>query len=339
MALQRNFLIQPHLLLYKYMKTYSPLQSGDEIRVVAPSQSERPSSKRQYERAKQRLETLDYKVTFGKSIGIIFHQGTARAEDRAADINDAYRDKSVKAVLAMQGGWSTNEVLPYIDWELVKSNPKPLIGFSDITVLLNAIYAKTGNIGYLGPAYHSLGSMNAWQYTLENFDKTLRQDATVLTKSRYWSVRKDKKRRKTKSWNILQTGSAEAILLGGNLGTFYLLQGTEYQPDFKSKFILAIEDDDEAGKFTAREFSRRFESILQLPDARKNLQGVIIGRFQPDSKVSETALASIVTSKNLGNIPVISGVDFGHTQPLLTLPIGGKIKISAFEKAEIAIVN
>ena len=118
-----------------------------------------------------------------------------------------------------------------------------------------------------------------------------------------------------------------------------MLQGTEYQPSFKSKFILAIEDDDEAGVYTAREFSRRFESLLQLPNVRKNLQGVIIGRFQPNGKVSENDIVNIVASKRLGGIPVVSGVDFGHTLPMLTLPIGGKVKISASDTAIITIVN
>jgi len=315
------------------MNSFEPLKPGDEIRVVAPAQSRRHGLDRQHQRAQERLESLGYKVTFGKFTNSVFHQGTAKAIDRASDLNDAYRDKNVKVIMAMQGGWSTNEVLPYIDWGLVKNNPKPLIGFSDITVLVNAIYAKTGVVGYLGPNYHTVGSMLEWRFTFENLAATLRQEPDrKFVKSKFWRVWSDKKRRQTKPWKALQTGEASAILVGGNLGSFYLLQGTEYQPSFDAKFILAIEDDDEAGKYTVREFSRRFESILQLPNVRKNLQGVIIGRFQPGGKVSQFDIESIVASKHLGDIPVISGVDFGHTLPLLTLPIGGKITMSVTEK-------
>jgi len=322
------------------MKSYTPLKPGDEIRVVAPSQSERVNSKRQYDRAKKRLESLGYKISFGKSVTNVLHFGTASAVDRANDINDAYRDKNVKAILAMQGGWLVNETLPLIDWKLVKNNPKPLIGFSDITVLVNAVYAKTGNIGYLGPTYHIIGAMSEWQYTLANLGQMLNQESNIdLVKSKFWQIWSDKKRHKTKKWQVLQSGVAEGVLIGGNLGSFYLLQGTEYQPSFKSKFILAIEDDDEAGEYTAREFSRRFESLLQLPNVRKNLQGVIIGRFQPGGKVSENDIANIIASKQLNNIPIISEVDFGHTLPMLTLPIGGLVKISASDAAVITIVN
>jgi muramoyltetrapeptide carboxypeptidase len=322
------------------MKSYSPLQSGDEIRVVAPSQSMRVNSRRQYDRAKKRLESLGYKITFGKSINNVLNFGTASATDRANDINDAYQDKNVKAILAMQGGWLVNETLPLIDWKLVQNNPKPLIGFSDITVLVNAIYAKTGNIGYLGPTYHIIGAMAEWQYTLGNLNNMLIQKPnTNLVKSRFWRIWSDKKSHKTKKWQVLQSGEAEGVLIGGNLGSFYLLQGTEYQPSFQSKFILAIEDDDETGEYTAREFSRRFESLLQLPNVRKNLQGIIIGRFQPGGKVSENDITNIVASKRLGDIPVIFGVDFGHTLPMVTLPIGGKVKISANNEVVITIVN
>lgn len=322
------------------MNKYSPLQPGDEIRVIAPSLSERADSKRQYERALKRLESLGYKVTLGKRIKNVLCMGTASAADRADDLNDAYRDKNVKAILAMQGGWLSNEILPYIDWELLKNNPKPMIGFSDITVIVNAIYAKTGNIGYLGPTYHIIGHNRQWRYTLDNLDLILRVSPKIkLMKSEKWGTWSSRKNYKTKPWVVLQKGKAEGVLIGGNLGTFYLLQGTEYQPSFESKFILAIEEDDESGKYTAREFSRRFESILQLPNVRKNLQGVIIGRFQPDGKVSEADIVDIIRTKNLGNVPVISGVDFGHTLPMVTLPIGGMVKISATKTAEITIVN
>jgi muramoyltetrapeptide carboxypeptidase len=309
------------------MSAYEPLQDGSELRVIAPSQSKRAKQTRNYERAEERLKSLGYKVSFGKYVDSVLHFGTAKAELRASDFNAAYADKNVKAVIAINGGWSANEILPFIDWEVVRDNPKPLIGFSDITVLLNAIYAKTGIIGLLGPNFGTTGYMQSWQYTLDNLNKVLRQELPIkLARSQQWGVKKSDGI-KTKPWKVISEGVAEGILLGGNLGTFYLLQGTEYQPRFNTPFILALEDDDEAGKYTAREVSRRFGSMLQLPGYRENLQGIIIGRFQPDSKVTEPELLSLLESKQLGNIPVISNVDFGHTLPMVTLPIGGMVRI------------
>jgi muramoyltetrapeptide carboxypeptidase len=305
------------------------LLASDEIRVIAPSQSW--SSKRKYriayDRAKKRLESCGYKVTLSKNIDKVFHLGTASAQQRADYLNDAYRDKNVKAVMALGGGWSANEILPLIDWELVAQNPKPLIGYSDITVLHNAIYAKTGNVGLLGPAYGTIGAMTSWRYTLDNLNAVLTQGSDItLKRSARWGIGKSALYN-TKPWKVLFEGKAEAVLLGGNLGTLYLLQGTEYQPKFDKPFIFALEDDDEAGEYTLHEVSRRLESLLQLPHFRDNLRGVIIGRFQPDGKVHENDLISVIESKNLGDIPILLGVDFGHTLPMVTLPIGGVVRL------------
>lgn len=305
------------------------LTSGDEIRVIAPSQSfGRTANVRGYERARFRIESLGYKVTYGKNVKKVASFGTATAWDRAEDFNDAYRDPGVKLVMALSGGWSANEILPLIDWSLVANNPKPLIGYSDITVLLNAVYAKTGQYGFLGPNFSTIGRMPEWQYTLGNFSAAAQGGAASLVRSKQWGE-SGNRRYGTKPWKVLSRGLAQAVLIGGNLGTFYLLQGTEYQPKFDKPFIFMLEDDDEAGIYTTMEVSRRFESLLQLPNFRENLSGLLVGRFPPGSKISEKAIVDIVRSKNLGEIPIVYNIDFGHTLPMLTLPIGKKITIDA----------
>jgi muramoyltetrapeptide carboxypeptidase LdcA involved in peptidoglycan recycling len=280
---------------------------------------------------------LGYKVSYGENIRAVFQQGTATAQTRADDLNAAFADPNVRAVLAVAGGWSANEVLPLIDWEMVRKNPKPLIGFSDITVLLNAFYAKTGAVQFLGPNFGTLGKMLEWRYTLENFQAALSGAPTELRRSRHWGESRQKTYA-TKPWRILQRGAAKATLLGGNLGTFYLLQGTEYCPKFDQPFIFALEDDAEAGDLTAREVSRRFESLLQLPNFRANLRGLIVGRFEPDSHTSVKEISEIISSKNLRpEIPIILNLDFGHTLPLLTLPIGGTVKLEVDRRIKLTI--
>jgi muramoyltetrapeptide carboxypeptidase len=313
------------------MTMSKPLQSNDEIRVIAPSCSRyKRGHTVKYRLAQKRLEDLGYKVTFGKNVASVLHLGTASAELRAQDFNQAYADKNVKLVMAMHGGWAANEILPLIDWQLVRDNPKPLIGFSDITVLVNAVYAMTGQVCYLGPNFGTLGSSAEWRYTLDNFNAAVSGELPKnLNKSKHWRERGSEVLHRTKPWQVLQPGSAQGTLIGGNSATFYLLQGTPYQSKFEDDFILAFEDDDESGKYTLREFSRQLDSLLQQPGARKYLKGMVIGRFQSGAKISSKDLASVIISKNLGDIPVIAGVDFGHTLPLLTLPIGGRVSISA----------
>jgi len=312
-------------------------QTIGEIRIIAPSRSWSSKYRRVYERAKERLESLGYTISYGQNVNEIFHLETATRQQRADDFNAAYADKNVTIVMALAGGWSANEILPLIDWGLVGSNPKPFIGFSDITVLLNAIYAKTGQRGYLGPNFSTFGRMLEWKYTLKAFNSVMNNTSTTLKRSEYWGVQGVKKRT-TPPWKVLQVGEADAVLIGGNLGTFYLLQGTEYQPRFDTPFIYALEDDDEAGSYTAKELSRRLESLLQIPGFRQNLRGLVIGRFQPNSEMTPKTLNSVILSKNLGDIPIVTNIDFGHTLPIVTLPVGGKIRLKASARVSIEVL-
>lgn len=322
------------------MNTYSPLAPGDEIRVIAPSSSWQAKRAANYERAQRVLEDLGYKVTFGMHVKNVQRLGTASVADRLADFHAAYADPSVKLVLAMHGGWACNALLPGIDWDLVRSNPKPLTGFSDITALLNALYVETGTPQYLGPNFASLGKREASDYTVQNMHRVLQASLPVeLTRSRHWEPKHKKPLARTRPWLVLQSGEAEGVAIGGNIGTFYLLQGTPWQPAFDKPTILLAEDDDQSGVYTAQEFDRRLESILQLPGARGNIAGILIGRFQPASKVSLPDVGHIVKRLGLGNIPVVADVDFGHTWPMLTLPIGGRLHMRASTKPNTTTIN
>jgi muramoyltetrapeptide carboxypeptidase len=306
------------------------LQPGDEVRIIAPSASAAEHKAAKYERARQLLQSLGLKVTFAKNVYSMERFDTASVDARLSDLHEAYRDPKVKLVMALAGGWSANALLDGIDWKLIADNPKPLLGYSDLTALVNALYARTGRVQYLGPTLSTLGRQELEDYTVQNLQKVLfgAQDLT-LTRSRKWQRGRGAALSKTRAWKVLQPGVAEGVLIGGNLGTFYLLQGTPYQPVFDKPVILLVEDDDEAGKYSAREFDRRLQSLLQLPGVRENLRGLAIGRFQPSSRVTMPDVAYIVQRMRLGDIPVIADVDFGHTMPMLTLPIGGQARLNA----------
>lgn len=307
-----------------------PLKTGDEICVLAPSfKKAAADDAQQLRRAEQRLLALGYTLSLSKRLENDFLLGAAKPAARAEELNAAYANKNVKAILAYRGGWLANEVLPFLDWKLIKTNPKPLIGFSDITTLLNAIYAKTKVEGFYGPNFRTLGQETSWEFTLSNLDASLRQLFPLkLAKSKKWSDM-DQKSQATPPWKVLSQGTGAGIILGGNISTFYVLQGTPYQPVFSTDWILVVEDDDEAGEYTTLEFARRLESILQLPGARKNLRGILIGRFQPGCKVDLADIEQIIRAKELTEIPIIANLDFGHTVPMVSLPIGGKISIKA----------
>jgi len=311
------------------MNTYR-LKPGDEVRVIAPSGSWRPRRAEAYQRAQRRLESLGLTVTYGKNIQGQGHFGTAPVAERLADLHDAYHDPNVRLVIALHGGWSANGLLRDIDWKLLADNPKPMMGFSDITVLLNALYTQTARVNYLGPNFSTLGSRQLQDYTFEWFQAVVMGDVPLaLERSRQWQRTRRGPLSKTRPWQVLQEGQGEGVLIGGNLGTFYLLQGTASQPVFNQPFILLVEDDDEAGRYSAREFDRRLESLLQLSGARKYIRGLVIGRFQPASRVTMPDVRAIASNMELTDIPIVADIDFGHTTPLLTLPIGGRASLLA----------
>lgn len=307
------------------MNTAYKLKIGTEIRVIAPSSSWRQKQTTVYKRAAVCLEGAGFHVSFGKYVAALERFGTASIGQRLADLHDAYGDPQVKAIMSLSGGWSANELLPGINWKLLKRNPKPFIGFSDITVLVNAIYAMTGATSYLGPTFSNLGIAATRNYTLENLLQTLSgHNMPALKASSQWRRSgQGRKLARTRPWKVIQPGSGSGTIIGGNLGSFYLLQGTPYQPAFNRPVILAVEDDDEPGRYSGREFRRRMESLVQLPGVRENVRGILIGRFQPSSRVSLPDIRYVVQSLNLNSVPVAADIDFGHTLPMLTLPIGG----------------
>ncbi|HEX8182719.1 MAG TPA: S66 peptidase family protein [Candidatus Saccharimonadales bacterium] len=305
----------------------------NEIRVIAPSDSWKVKREGSYTRARERFEEAGYRISYSQNIKSLLHLGTASAKLRAEDFNNAFADKNVSAVIALHGGFSANEILPLINWDIVKNNPKPLIGYSDITVLVNAVHAKTGNTAFLGPNFGTNGYEDLWQYSIEGVLKVLSGQTSYTLHASKKHI-DDDAIHISKPWNVLQKGTGEGKLLGGNIQSFFLLQGTEYLPKFDCDYILAIEDDSLSKEYTLHGLSRNLESILQLPGARKNIKGILIGRFELASKVSDSDLRSVISSKSL-EVPVVSNVDFGHTTPMATLPIGGTLSIEALTNTPV----
>ena len=262
-------------------------------------------------------------------------------KSRIADLHNAFQDKRVSGIICVRGGYNSNTLLPYINWNFIKKNPKPFLGYSDITVLSNAIYAKTGLITYSGPNFSSFGveHQKTARYIIENWKKCLMSDEPFnITSGEYFGERKIKPR-KNKGMIIFQKGNAEGILIGGNLCSLNLLQGTEYMPSLKNT-ILFLEEDDFGGKTTPLEFERNLESLLQLPNVN-TIKGIVFGRFQKGASMTVEKLKFILSSKNISkNIPIIANADFGHTNPIFTFPIGGTVKIEVKnKKIEIKILK
>lgn len=306
------------------------LKKGDLVRIIAPSCSLGIISKENREIANRRFEEMGLRISFGKHIEEMDEFNSASIESRIEDIHDAFADPDVKAIFPVIGGFNSNQLLRYIDWELLRNHPKIFCGFSDITALNNAIYAKTGLVSYSGPVYSTFAEKKNFEYTLEYFKKCIFSDDPFEVKlSPLWSDDlwyMDQEHRnliRNEGCLVINEGAAKGTLLGGNLCTLNLLQGTEYMPSFKNS-ILFLEDDD-TSKIV--DFDRNLQSLIHLPDFG-GVNGIVIGRFQKASEVTSELITKVIkTKRELDHIPVIANVDFGHTQSMITFPIGGTVKI------------
>ncbi|MFA5131263.1 MAG: S66 peptidase family protein [Patescibacteria group bacterium] len=317
------------------------LNNGDSVMVISPSGSLKTDS------AVFNLARVNFEKYFGLSIkyaknsGKVNLYGTSSLQDRLNDLHNAFKDKSIKAIICLTGGYNSNDLLSHIDWKIIKNNPKPIIGSSDITVLLNAIYRQTGMTTYFGPNYFKFGMKMGLDYTLEYFEKALfSSEKYIISPSKKWSDDKwyhDQENRTfytNKGYKIINEGKASGTIIGGNLCSLNLLQGTVFMPSLKNS-ILLIEDDDLAGEDCFGEFCRNLQSVLHLPDS-KHIKGIIVGRFPLKCEMDLKKIKYIINSRTeLRNIPVLANVDFGHTDPMLTLPIGGKLEMNLRKNTSI----
>ena len=145
------------------------LNIGDEIRIIAPSKSMNVLTKEQITLAKKKLEELGFVVTYAKHVYECDDIYESSSIEARLDLHEAFLDKNVKCIIAARGGYNSNQLLDYIDYNIIKNNPKILCGFSDITALLNAIYKKTGIITFCGPVYSSFAMKLGFDYTLNYF--------------------------------------------------------------------------------------------------------------------------------------------------------------------------
>ena len=293
------------------------LKPGDEIRVVAPSRSQAIIWEHAHHHAMDFWINSGFNLTFSKNCRELDKYQSSSIASRVEDLHEAFRDPNVKMIITSIGGFNANQLLPYLDYDLIAKNPKIVCGYSDITILLNAIYAKTGLVTYYGPHYSTFGFDGEPEYTKKVFLDCLTKDEPLrITPSETAG-----------QYYVLQEGVCEGNVIGGNLCTVNLLQGTSYMPDIRDK-VLFIEDDNIMGKYFSYEFERNLQSLLQIEGA-DTVKGIVFGRFEESCGMTLERITDIIRDKMPKGIPVVFGVDFGHIFPIITFPIGGTVKITA----------
>ncbi|MEK3983078.1 S66 peptidase family protein [Paenibacillus sp. FSL K6-3166] len=309
------------------------LKPGDELRIISPARSLSLIAAEQRKIAKEQLRKLGFRISFSVNSFEKDDFVSSSIDSRIEDLHEAFLDPNVKGILTTIGGFNSNQLLRYIDYSLIAEHPKRLCGYSDITALSNAIYAKTGLVTYSGPHFSSFAMLHDNEYTTEYFRKLMMDNKEIVVRpSKHWSDDEwylDQENRvfiRNEGPFIINDGEAKGTIIGGNLCTLNLLQGTEYMPSLKNS-ILFVEDDYESSPAT---FDRDLQSLIHQPDFQ-HVKGLVIGRFQQGSRMTKELLIKIITSKEeLSDIPVIADVDFGHTSPMITFPVGGQASLRAY---------
>ncbi len=329
----------------EFKNTIKPkkIKMGDHVRVIAPVKSLKFMSDQSKKEAISRLEKFGFKLSFGKHVDEIDELNSSSIESRIEDLHGAFADKKVDAILTVIGGYNSNQLLQYIDYELIAQNPKIICGFSDVTALANAITTKTGMITYIGPHFSSWAMKYGFEYSLENFAKCcMEETAFDILSSKEWSDDPwyiDQEKRDyipNDGYWILNSGHATGRVVGGHVRCLNALQGTQYWPGLDDA-ILILEEDAEVNPSL---FDRQLQSLIHQSDF-SSVRGVLIGRFQKETKMTKELLQKIIsTKKELQNVPIIANVDFGHTTPIVTMPIGGSLEISStVDYAKISIID
>jgi muramoyltetrapeptide carboxypeptidase len=308
------------------------LRPGDEVRVVSPAVSLGFIPEEQKQTAGERLEALGLRLSYSKNAEVTDRFDSSPVEMRVSDLHEAFADPGVKAMLTTLGGYNSNGLLAYLDYDLIRANPKILCGFSDITALATAIYARTGLVTYSGPHFTTFGMKLGIDYTREYFERCLMQEEPFeVQPADHWSDDpwyEDQENRDfvpNPGYEVIHEGEAQGRLLGGNLGTLCLLFGTPYMPDLEGS-ILLLEDDEEENPV---DFDRHLQSLIHQPGF-EGVRAVVIGKFQKASNVDPDILTAIIKSKReLAGIPIVAGASFGHTTPQFTFPIGGSGSLRA----------
>ena len=298
------------------------LKKGDTIGVIAPSNYIEKDDLEYINASIALMEALGFKVKFGKYVfEDTLGYGTS-PEKRAADINWAFKDDEVKAIMCVKGGEDSNTTLDYIDYEMIKNHPKIICGFSDNTSILNAIHEKTGLVTYHGPTFKSLTS---WEtgYAYKQFIKTFVEN----TESLIMGEPEDE-------YTTIQAGQATGELVGGNLSLFTKLVCGKYAVNVQDK-ILFLE---ELGFEAAPEMVNSNIYYLKQNGVFDRIAGLWIGNYEHPSKISlEKIIMNAVGDEY--KFPIIKSDNFGHIDKKIIIPIGTKAEINTNEKIKIKLVE
>lgn len=294
-----------------------------------------------YERGMQYLESKGFAVCHGQLMGKQDFYRSGSIQERAEEFNALLHREDISILMAAIGGNNTNSILPYIDYDYLKQHPKIIVGYSDTTALLLAIYAKTGLVTFYGPALaSSFGELPPFtDWTFESFSTLLgdlqlphRYEMPPYWTDEYinWTEQNRAKEQRHNDWLCVRPGTAQGRLIGGNLNTMEGFFGTEYMPKIRKGDILLIEDSLKDSSTIERSFS-----LLKLAGVFDRIGGIILGKHELFDDCGTGRRPHEILLEVLGerDIPILAEFDCCHTHPMLTMPIGCEVLLDATNKS------
>ena len=296
------------------------LREGDTIALVTPGSY---ISEEELIDSVKNLGALEFKAVYNNSILNRNGYFSNNDKQRAEELMEMFSRKDVNGIMCARGGYGCTRILPLLDYDVIKKNPKVLIGYSDVTALLFGIYSKTGLICFHGPVGIS---------TFNEFSTSYFKDVLIFPKDKLELISEPDENNVVPV--TITNGKAEGELVGGNLSVVVSLIGTDYDIDTKNKIIFLEE--------TMEEPYRIDRMLTQLIMAGKfyNIAGIALGVFDDCESKKESpsfensfSLMEVLFDRlsNLG-VPVVYGLSFGHVKNKFTIPFGIKAELNADEK-------
>lgn len=295
------------------------LRIGDTIGVVAPSNPIIDENVDEIMLAKKKVEEKGFKVEFSKNLFSNSLGYSSTAKEKAEDINDMFSNKDIKMIWCAKGGENSNSTFEYLDYDLIRKNPKIICGYSDITSITNVITAKCELVTFSGTNFKTI----ATDETEFSFNEALKR-----------FIEGDTTLGKIGDYKVLKEGLATGKLVGGNLSLTRGLVEGKYKIDFNNK-ILFIE---ELGFETDPALAYNYLYYMKQNGVFDKINGLWIGSYNHESNISLDKIVFDVIGDEY-NFPIIKSDNFGHIEEKIVIPIGTNAKIDTNTKEKIMLLE